>query len=152
MTLERQTRAAGAAATRPVPGLRWDLGAWFGSQIGSTLWMLLAGLILLARAPLAAGVVLTCFALVNAIGTALWHARERLRAHPAMQAQLWISSLGTIGSLFALGRLSGFDALPGARSHSDVKWSLVVLAMTVVLSLLFWRRETTLAAAARSAP
>lgn len=127
--------------TKTPQGLQWDFGAWFGSQIGSSLWMLLAGLILLGRAPLAAGVVLVLFALVNAVGATLWSRRERLRAHPAMQVQLWVSGLGSIGSLFALGRLGGFEQLPGAGPVSDVKWSLFVLALTIVLSLLYWRRN-----------
>lgn len=132
--------SGGPPPTRP-SGFQWDFGGWFGSQLGSTLWMLLAGSILLARVPLAASVVIGIFLLVNALEFSLWQARARLSAHRGVQAQLWISGLGSIACLFALGRLGGFEALPGGGPASDVKWSLAVLAFTVLLSLVFWRRQ-----------
>lgn len=148
---ERATdgRQRGDARGEARGGLRWDFGAWFGSQLGSSLWMLLVALILLTRAPLAASLVLTVFALVNTTGALLWTRRDRLRAHAAMQVQLWVSSTGSIACLYVLARMGGFEQLPGAGPVSAHKWALIVLAMTVFLSLFFWRQDRAGARASR---
>ncbi len=147
---ERSTGGTRQGGTREARGgLRWDFGAWFGSQLGSSLWMLLVALLLLARAPLAASLVLAVFALVNATGALLWTRRERLRAHAAMQVQLWVSSAGSVACLYVLARLGGFEKLPGAGPVSAHRWALIVLAMTVFLSLLFWRQDRAAARASR---
>src|SRR5947207_15960007 len=68
------------------PGyFQWNTGAWFGMQLGSTAWMLLAAAWMAPLAPAVAAVGLLCFALANAFGTWLWHRRDRLAPHPAIQ-------------------------------------------------------------------
>jgi hypothetical protein len=66
----------------PLPGpgrFQWNLGAWFGGQIGGTAWMLVGAVVLAPHAPEVAGVWLACFAASNAIGSWLWWRRDRLR-------------------------------------------------------------------------
>lgn len=52
------------------PGcFQWNTGGWFGSQLGSTAWMLVGAVVLIPHAAEVAGVWLSCFAVANAIGS-----------------------------------------------------------------------------------
>ena len=49
----------------PLPGpgrFQWNLGAWYGGQLGGTAWMLVGAIVLMPHAPEVAGVWLVCFA------------------------------------------------------------------------------------------
>jgi hypothetical protein len=75
-------------ANEPVKGagcFQWSAGGWFGSQLGSTCWMLVGGVWLAVLAPLIGVTWLVCFAVANAVGTSLWWRRDRLRPYPAIQ-------------------------------------------------------------------
>ncbi len=68
------------------PGVsQWNGWIWFGVQLGSTLWMLLAAAGTAPFAPGLAAVWLLCFAVPNALGTWLWLRRDRMAPHPAYQ-------------------------------------------------------------------
>jgi hypothetical protein len=67
-------------------GFRWNAGAWFGAQIGSTLWLVILGAALSLRDDSSPGTALIALAVaVNGIGLILWEHRHRMRAYPAIQ-------------------------------------------------------------------
>ena len=69
------------------PGVsQWNGWIWFGVQLGSTLWMLLAAAGTAPFAPGLAAVWLLCFAVPNALGTWLWLRRDRMALHPGVPA------------------------------------------------------------------
>lgn len=73
---------------QPMPGLgqfQWNTGAWFGSQLGRTAWLLVGATLLALQAIWVAVCWLASFVLANAIGTWLWRRRDRLRPYPALQ-------------------------------------------------------------------
>ena len=75
----------------PVRGrghFQWSAGAWFGAQLGSTLWMALGGAVLLARPDVLGLVPLLCCAVANVVGALLWRSRGRLAPYPAFQILL----------------------------------------------------------------
>jgi hypothetical protein len=68
-----------------VSPFRWNAGAWFGSQLGGTLWLLVGAGVLLTWPPLASSVWAASFVLANALGLTLWANRGRLGMYVALQ-------------------------------------------------------------------
>lgn len=105
------------AAKEPMKGpgyFQWNTGGWFGTQVGSTCWMVVGAVPLVFYAPMIGVTFLICFAVANAIGTWLWLRRDRVPPYPAMQMLL----LGiAITGLVALVTL---DALRPARVRLDL--------------------------------
>ena len=81
---------------------QWNAGAWFGAQLGSTLWMALGSALLFARPDTHGLVPLACFAAANLSGTALWRARGRLAPYPAFQALLVVLGLAAVVALSSM--------------------------------------------------
>lgn len=97
-TLDRMPSRLDTASTtedcRRGPGLlQWSAGAWFGVQLGSTLWMALGSALLFARPSLTGFAPLACFAAANTVGTLLWRARGRLAPYSAFQILLCVVGL-----------------------------------------------------------
>lgn len=85
------------------PGrFQWNMGGWFGGQLGGTVWMLVGVVVLVPQAPEVAGVWLVCFAVANAIGSGLWWHRDRIRPYPALQALLFATGFHGLIALAAL--------------------------------------------------
>lgn len=78
--------------------MKWDAGAWFGSQLGGSCWMAVGASVLLARDAGRAAVVLALFVAANAVGLGLWRARAKVRA--LVGYQVLILTLG-LASLLA---------------------------------------------------
>jgi hypothetical protein len=103
------------------PGLfQWNSGAWFGTQIGCTAWMLAAAVDSIARrTPWAAALFLTGFAVLTAFGIGLWQRRDRL---PPLRALILLVTLCGVGFLTSiagasfLGRPDLLRALSGQRA------------------------------------
>ncbi len=102
------------ATKQPMPGpgcYQWNMGGWFGGQLGGTAWMLVGAVVNVPHAPEVAGVWLVCFAVANAVGTWLWWRRDRLRPYPALQALLLACGANSSMALVALHVLR----IPGPR-------------------------------------
>src|SRR4051794_27734348 len=98
-------------AALPGPGrFQWNMGGWFGPQLGGTAWMLVGAVVLVPHTPEVAGVWLACFAVANAIGSWLWWRRDRLRPYPALQVLLLACGINGLLALVALHLLR-----PGLR-------------------------------------
>lgn len=79
------------SAPRRGPGaFQWNAGGWFGSQIGSTCWLLLAGPLLIPQRPQVGIAVFACGLIPNLIGLRLWQLRHRVEPYPAIQSLLLI--------------------------------------------------------------
>lgn len=118
-------------ATRPVT-FRWPVGAWFGTQVGSTVWMLTGALSLAVTAPAVAAAFAGCFAVVNAVGVWLWLRHDRVGQYAAAQLMLLACGVGSLAALltfdFAGPAVVG-EPLPG-------KAYLILLVFPAVMALL----------------
>jgi hypothetical protein len=74
-----------ATTARARSAFAWSAGAWWGTTIGCTLWLLILGGVLLFRDAFAGGVCIASFAALNAWGVLLWWARGRLSAYRGLQ-------------------------------------------------------------------
>jgi len=124
----------------PNPGrFQWNRGGWFGGQLGGTAWMFVGAVVLLPHAPELAGVWLACFAVANAIGSAMWRSRDRLRPYPALQALLLVCGVSGLIALVALHvRRPGLRITrpPGIYLADEPR--LIFWLLVLVISLMTW--------------
>jgi len=75
-------------AMQPLIGkgqLQWNRGGWFGSQIGSSAYMILLGAVMLFIDAKPASIILACGLVPNVVGCALWRHRDRLSPLAGLQ-------------------------------------------------------------------
>ncbi len=90
---------------RKGPGrFQWDKGGWFGAQVGSTCWLLIAASVLAPQNGTAGAVALLCFLVPNAFGVMLYRKRATLLPHSAIQALLAVIGLFTTGFIFYINK------------------------------------------------
>jgi len=87
--------------SRVGPGrFQWNTGGWFGAQLGSTVWLILAATIQLPGYPKATVVALACFLVPNVFGLILFLNRHRVAPYPAIQ---WlICAIGVASIIFVV--------------------------------------------------
>lgn len=84
--------------SRVGPGrFQWNTGGWFGTQLGSTVWLILAAAIQLRGYPEARVIALSCFLVPNIFGLILFLNRNRVAPYPAIQ---WL--IGVIGIVWVI--------------------------------------------------
>ena len=81
---------------------QWNLGGWFGSQVGSTLWLILMGSLLIPVDLQPALGVMACGVIPNLIGTWLWTQRSRMAPYPALQLLLALITLSALCAFLLL--------------------------------------------------
>lgn len=81
---------------------QWNLGGWFGSQVGSTLWLVLMGALLLPVDLKPALGVLVCGLVPNVIGTWLWTKRFSIAPYPALQLLLALIATSALSAFLLL--------------------------------------------------
>lgn len=81
------------------PGrFQWNVGGWFGAQLGSAVWLLIAAPILLPKYVEAGVVALSCFLVPNTFGLILYLSRSRMAPYPVSRngvESLLMSESGT---------------------------------------------------------
>lgn len=119
--------------------MQWNAGGWFGSQIGATCWMLVAGVLTLFR-DLATGLlVVGLFAAVNLLGWALWH-RRRLSCYASTQVLIGLAGVAGLLSIFLLTRAGVWHDIQSGSQVSPFS-TYVILALTFGgLMLMFYVR------------
>lgn len=108
----------------------WNAGGWFGTLLGSTLWLLVLG-IGATPVDLAAGTVaILSFAVGNLWGILLWRRRDRLTAYSGLQ---WLM----------VGLLVVFAAVVLTTNSRVPSFYLPYWAIAVPLPLMafFWIRQ-----------
>jgi hypothetical protein len=119
----------------------WYAGGWFGTQFGSTLWMLILGFVLLSRDQLGALACIAGFLILNAWGLYLWRSRTRLTAYAGLQRFLLVASV-IIAAVVAAVNLRGLWAppAPGALVSTYLPYWVILLAPALML-LFYWRER-----------
>jgi hypothetical protein len=113
---------------------QWNTGGWFGAQIGSTLWLLLLGMILLNKNVIIGSIILLFFILPNMMGWIIWHERHRIEPYPAIQALLGMIGFSSLFAVIILD-LSGYITKlePGMRdSPKQAYWYLLIFPVLMI--------------------
>ena len=115
---------------------QWNTGAWFGSQVGSTCWMLVCGLWFLGESRLLAGILLLgYFAAANLVGTSMWANRDRLDPYQAIQILLVVFFVFTpvaLATADCLGLLARLD-----QRVKNPRFLYLLLLLFPVLMIMF---------------
>lgn len=118
------------------PTTSWSAGAWFGSQLGGTLWLAISAGVLMARSPALAALLLALFLAVNVIGLLLWRLRSRMSIFRALQillAALWVFGMAAI---FAINRAGLWEALAVGGPNNTSVTSAYLMLTVLVLGLI----------------
>ena len=113
---------------------QWNTGGWFGAQIGSTLWLLLLGMILLNKNVIIGSIILLFFILPNMMGWIIWNERHRIEPYPAIQALLGMIGFSSLFAVIILD-LSGYITKlePGMRdSPKQAYWYLLIFPVLII--------------------
>jgi hypothetical protein len=118
----------------------WNAGAWFGSQLGGTAWMLVGSGVLLMSSFLASSVWAGSFVLANALGLTLWANRGRLGMYAALQ--ILLIGIGLVG-LASMAAADWCGQLPALMTGSPNPRLTAYAALLVVpgMMVLFWSQE-----------
>jgi hypothetical protein len=119
---------------------QWNAGAWFGSQLGGTLWLLVGSAVMLTSSPLSSSVWAASFALANALGLTLWASRGRLGMYSALQ--ILLLGVGLV-SLASMASADWCGQLPGLMTGSPNPRLTAYAALLVIpgLMVMFWFKE-----------
>lgn len=79
--------------------MQWNLGAWLGASLGSTLWMALSGGVLLFKGEARGWGGLGCCLVANLVAFALWRRRGRMAPYPALQLLLVAIGVCAVGAV-----------------------------------------------------
>ncbi|OGO71935.1 MAG: hypothetical protein A2Z37_03000 [Chloroflexi bacterium RBG_19FT_COMBO_62_14] len=116
-------------SNKPRSAFTWNVGGWFGSQIGGTLWLLILGLLLLSIDSLTAWVSLGSYGVLNAWGLYLWGARRRISAYAAIQFFLSAASV-FIALVVSVANSRGLSQppAPGVLVSTSLPWGVIAVA------------------------
>ena len=119
--------------------LEWNVGGWFGGQLGGTCWILVAA-VLSAIRDLSLGLVLLgVFAVPNIVGYVFWR-QKRLSCYAATQWLIGIMGVSGLSAIYALdqGRM-WLEIQSGGEVSASSAYG-VVISVTALLMLMFWLR------------
>jgi hypothetical protein len=118
------------AVAAPIP-FRCTFAGWLGNQLTGSVWLLLAGVSAVRLDAGTAVVVLTLFSLSNAIGLALWSARERFHVFRSIQALAWAQAGCSMLAVFVLDRSGLWDSVQlWLRAPAEIMYA-VIAATTI---------------------
>ena len=113
---------------------QWNTGGWFGSQIGSTAYLILLGTLLAIKEMMPGLVILFCGLIPNFVGYRMWSNRNRLAPYPAIQKLLLTIFLFTA---MALGTAIYFEHVDNSQHLVGARMSLWILLIFPAIMLLF---------------
>lgn len=124
-----------------MPAFVWSASAWFGAQIGSTLWLLLLGVLLFRRDGAVAALCFACFAASNTWGGFLWSRRATFSTYAGFQRLLGAVALFTAAVVVTVnlrGLSQGQESSEFVSTHLPY-WAIgIVPAMMLVFA---WRER-----------
>ena len=118
----------------------WNVGSWFGAQLGCTLWMLILGLLLLTQSPLTAWTALAGFTILNVWGLYLWRCRSTLAAYAGLQRLLLAVAI-VFAVLTLVPNQTGATQVPVAGVHVSTYLPHWVVLTPLALMLMFYLQE-----------
>ena len=118
--------------------MQWNLGGWLGAQLGSTVWILVAGILSLWVDANTAIVVIALFVIANVIGMAIWRRREKLSAYAGIQTLLPIVGVVGLATVYVLERSSIYESIQVGGTVSARSTYGVIILMVAALMLVFY--------------
>ena len=124
--------------------MNWNVGGWFGGQLGATVWILVAG-ILTAIRDLPTGVfVVLLFVIPNVVGVVLWLSRK-LSCYATTQILIGITGIFGLVTVYVLENANAWEQMQtgGQVSAQSSYWiiGLVYAGLMLMFYVRFGRLE-----------
>ncbi len=120
--------------------MQWNLGGWLGAQVGSTIWILVAGILSLWVDVNTALLVIALFIIANLAGMAIWRRREALSAYTGIQILLPIVGVVGLAAVYTLDRSSIYESIQvGGTVSAQSSYGLIVLVVAALMVLFYFR-------------
>ena len=120
--------------------LEWNAGGWFGTQLGGTLWILVAAVLVSARDPQTGMIVGAVFVAPNVVGSILWSRRARASCYSAIQTLLSVMGVASLLAVYVLERSSEWMTIQRGGTVGAGSTYALIVAVTLGLMLLFYVR------------
>ncbi len=118
--------------------MQWNLSGWLGAQLGSTVWILVAGILSLWVDVNTAIVVIALFVVANVIGMAIWRRREKLSAYAGIQILLPIVGVIGLATLYVLERSTIYESIQVGGTVSARSTYGIIIVVVAALMLMFY--------------
>jgi hypothetical protein len=112
--------------------MKWNAGAWYGTQIGATIWLLALSILFFPTVRPLAGIFLTCFLVPNIIGYLMWGWRRTLPAYPCYQVLILLIGLSGLVAFLAAD-FGGYMSLIEPRMGTPRFVYLSLLAFPAIM-------------------
>jgi len=120
--------------------LEWNLGGWFGGQLGGTLWILIAAALSAIRDLETGALVFVTFLIPNIIGTIMWQRRDRLSCYVAIQMVLLLVGVFSFLAVYILDRSNQWLAIQsGGQVSATSTYGLIILVVSLLLLMFYFR-------------
>lgn len=118
--------------------MQWNLGGWWGAQVGSTAWILVAGILSLWVDVTTALIVIALFVLANVFGMAIWRRRDRLSACAGVQILLPIVGAVGLVAVYMLERSQIYESIQVVGTVSARSTYGMIILVVAALMLMFY--------------
>ena len=116
--------------------LDWNMGGWFGSQLGGTVWILVSAAISLGHDIPAGLVVLLVFLVPNIVGSYLWF-RRPLPCYPSLQIVLALCGLAGTAAIYVLDKNDLWLKIQtGGAISKELAYLLLIITVLAVMASL----------------
>ncbi len=119
--------------------MNWNVGGWFGGQLGATVWMLVAGMLTAIRDfPIGMFVVLL-FAIPNVIGIVLWLSRK-FSCYVSTQLIIGVSGVCGLVTVYALENANAWMQMQtGAQVSAQSSYWIIGLVYGGLILMFYVR-------------
>ncbi len=120
--------------------MQWNIGGWIGAQVGSTIWILVAGMLSLWVDVNTALLVIALFILGNLAGVAIWRRRETLSAYAGIQILLPIVGVAGLAAIYALDRRTIYESIQvGGTLSAQYSYGMIILVVAALMVMFYFQ-------------
>lgn len=114
--------------------LEWNTGGWFGSQLGGTVWILIAAAISLGYDLPTSTILLFLFLVPNIVGLILWRQRK-LTCYQSLQIVIALCGFCGLLAIFVLDRNSlWLEIQKGGAISKEAGYLLLTVTVLVIMA------------------
>ena len=119
--------------------LDWNANGWFGSQLGGTVWILVAAAIALGHNTWTGLTLIVIFLIPNIVGYLLW-SRKYFSCHASIQSLFGLSWVFGMLSIYVLDRSHLWLEIQKGGSISAISGYFLITLIILILMLMFYLR------------
>jgi hypothetical protein len=120
---------------------QWNAGAWFGSQVGSTVWMLGVALVLLPDHVGPGVAALLALQAANSFGCVLCWMKNRILPYPALQWLIGFIGAASLALVVYLNHSGVVDMVDPRLGYGQWGFYLVPVLCIGLMALFHWRER-----------